>query len=82
MQLIMAGVTPNIPQAQAKAFNNVCPQCAHTKATQRPASSQGRSSKGVDFKIKKGGVPAGMQAIKKRQIFEQEQQEFIQDMKA
>lgn len=64
MQLIMAGVTPQIPSAPDKQqFKNVCPQCAHTKATQRPASSSGRTNlvtRTNDFKIKKGQVPAGL----------------------
>lgn len=81
----MAGVTPQLPTQQDKEpFKNICPQCRYTKATQRPASSSGRPSlmsKRTDFMIKKGTQPAGLIAIKQRKIFEQEQQDFISDIK-
>jgi hypothetical protein len=53
----MGGITPQLPISQEKVpFQNVCPQCAHTKAIQRPASSSGRTAlrTGDVFKIKKG----------------------------
>tara|TARA_B110001450_G_C17312208_1_gene355920 strand:+ start:323 stop:514 length:192 start_codon:yes stop_codon:yes gene_type:complete len=61
----MAGVTPTVADPKAsekKPFLNVCPQCAHTKAIQRPASSTARQQK-RDFKIRQGSNPAGLAAI-------------------
>ena len=49
---------PQLPEQpkDKKPFENVCPQCAHTKATQRPASSSrglgGGRPAHPDFKIK------------------------------
>ena len=66
-----------MPVIEKKPFNNVCPQCAHTKALQRPASSKRMQESGQnalqkqDFVIKKGHLPASLAAIKqRRQIFE------------
>jgi|TARA_B110001450_G_C17386368_1_gene385825 hypothetical protein len=47
----------------------VCPNCAQTKALQRPASSSrnilaARMKKDNDFKIKKGQSPAALAVIK------------------
>ncbi len=42
MQLILAGVNPQMPDPKSQekpTFQNICPHCAHTKALQRPASS-------------------------------------------
>mmetsp|Transcript_13373 Transcript_13373/g.22765 ORF Transcript_13373/g.22765 Transcript_13373/m.22765 type:complete len:107 (+) Transcript_13373:1056-1376(+) len=83
MQLILAGVNPQIPDPKSsdkQPFQNICPQCAQTKAMQRPASSHRNlnMAKVQEFKIKKGQMPAGVAAIKnRRQLFEQEQQDFI-----
>ena len=68
MQLILAGVNPEIPEPpkDKKPFENVCPHCAQTKAQQRPQSSRrlGGGSIAVDFKIKKGASPAAIAAIR------------------
>ena len=55
----MAGVDPQLPEQpkDKKPFENVCPSCAHTKATQRPASSSRQHGSRMvqpDFVIKKG----------------------------
>ena len=76
MQLILAGVNPQMPDAnnEKKPFENICPHCAHTRATQRPQSSRrlGGNNK-ADFKIKKGQSPAALAAIRqKRKAFGQE----------
>ena len=83
MQLILAGVNPQLPEApnDKKPFENICPNCAHIKASQRPQSSR-RLGGMMDFKIKKGNSPAALAAIKqKRKAFEQEQQDFVLDLK-
>lgn len=81
MQLILAGVNPVLPDQKSqekKPFDNICPHCAQTKASQRPSSSHRN-----DFKIKRVQEPAGMAAIKnRRHVFEQEQQDFIKDIKS
>jgi len=75
MQLILAGVNPEIPEAPKgkKPFENICPNCAaNVKASQRPQSSR-RLGGMMDFKIKKGNSPAIAAIRNKRKAFEQEQ---------
>ena len=59
MQLILAGVNPQLPDPNnqdKKPFENICPHCAQTKANQRPRSSRRIRGDGLaaDFQIKKG----------------------------
>jgi len=72
----LAGINPQLPVQDKKPFENICPQCAHTKALARPASSSRftAGTRGLDFKIKKGN-PAVLK--QRRQVFEMEQQDFI-----
>lgn len=63
----MAGVDPVLPEPSKdkKPFENVCPQCQHAKATQRPVSSHNSGRIIQPFRIKKMTNPA---SIKERRI--------------